>query len=142
LKFYWLFLAGCTTAIANPSIDDIGPFQDLLEVSLNEHFEFLGSQDESAYYLSYTVTHSETVRVTAVEGLLGENEVQQRRLLDVDLRVGSMELDNTHRQQGLWGVGKHFSARLPRQRFGGKQTRPMLTLRIRWPGFVGRIGFA
>jgi TldD protein len=113
LKFYWLFLAGCTTAIANPSIDDIGPFQDLLEVSLNEHFEFLGSQDESAYYLSYTVTHSETVRVTAVEGLLGENEVQQRRLLDVDLRVGSMELDNTHRQQGLWGVGKHFSARLP-----------------------------
>jgi predicted Zn-dependent protease len=113
LKLFWLFFASCTAAVANPSTDDGGPFQDLLHLSLNKHFEFLASQDEPAYYLSYTVTHSETVRLTAVEGLLGENEVQQHRLLDVDLRVGSMELDNTHRQQGLWGVGKHFSAKLP-----------------------------
>jgi predicted Zn-dependent protease len=45
--------------------------------------------------------------------MLGEVQHGHQRLLDVDLRVGSMALDNSHRQRGLWGGRKHHSVALP-----------------------------
>lgn len=102
-----------STAAANPTIDEQQEFQDLLQRSLSAHFEFLSVQDEPVYYLSYAVTHEHSLQITAVEGLLGERTQRESRIVDVDLRVGDLSMDNTHRQQGLWGAADHFDAALP-----------------------------
>jgi predicted Zn-dependent protease len=112
LKFLGFFLA-LGTAAANPSTNEHQAFQDVLQRSLTSHFEFLSAQDEPVYYLSYAVTQESSLRITAVEGLLGERTWKNARKVDLDLRVGSLSLDNTHRQQGLWGAGEHFSSALP-----------------------------
>jgi len=81
--------------------------------SLEENFSALSAQNEPVYFLSYSLTHADSLFISAVEGLLAEERQISRRLLDVDLRVGSMDLDNTHRQRGLWGGRKHHSEVLP-----------------------------
>jgi TldD protein len=112
LKFLGFFFA-LSTAAANPNFDEQQEFQDLLQRNLSAHFEFLSVQDEPVYYLSYAVTHEHGLQITAVEGRLGERTRRERRVVDLDLRVGDLSLDNTHRQQGLWSAGEHFDALLP-----------------------------
>src|SRR6185437_1610135 len=50
------------------------------------------------YFLSYTVRDTEYATVTAQYGALVGSSQQHMRLADVQMRVGSPELDNTHGQ--------------------------------------------
>src|SRR5262245_6149855 len=56
----------------------------------------LSKQPEPPYFLSYEITHTQSVSIEGAFGVLTSSDRDTRRLLDIDLRVGSYELDNTH----------------------------------------------
>lgn len=52
------------------------------------------------YYVSYQVTEVKSRSVTASFGAVESAESSDRRILDLDVRVGSYQLDNTHKLRG------------------------------------------
>jgi predicted Zn-dependent protease len=52
------------------------------------------------YFMSYQVTAKEQVNIQSTLGTILVNSHTKRRLLDVDVRVGSYQLDNTHPLRG------------------------------------------
>ncbi len=61
--------------------------------------------DPPPYLISYQVTDLQQVAITAQYGALQNNDSGHVRLLDVDVRVGDYQLDNTHRGSGGGGGG-------------------------------------
>jgi TldD protein len=57
----------------------------------------IGKADPPAYFLSYTVTDSDRSEVTGSNGALLSSAQQRSRWLEGQVRVGSYQLDNTHR---------------------------------------------
>ena len=57
----------------------------------------IGKADPPAYFLSYTVTDSDRSEVTGSNGALLASAQQRSRWLEGQVRVGSYQLDNTHR---------------------------------------------
>ena len=60
----------------------------------------LGQQEIPPYFLSYEITQQESVVVSAEFGALTHSDRRRGRYLDVDLRVGDHELDNTRQLRG------------------------------------------
>jgi len=52
------------------------------------------------YFLAYTVTDHESASVRAELGAIYNDSDSHRRILDVDVRVGDYQLDNTHKIRG------------------------------------------
>ncbi len=59
--------------------------------------------DPPPYLISYQVTDLQQYAITAQYGALQNNDSGRVRLLDVDVRVGDYQLDNTHRAGGGGG---------------------------------------
>lgn len=59
--------------------------------------------DPPPYFMSYHVTERHDVRITGAYGALRENSSHRGRMLDVDVRVGDYDLDNTHQIRGAYG---------------------------------------
>jgi len=59
--------------------------------------------DPPPYLIAYQVTDLQQVAITAQYGALQNNDSGRVRLLDVDVRVGDYQLDNTHRAGGGGG---------------------------------------
>jgi len=94
-----LLLALPCAAAAQTAASD--PLMSALRTELGRSFEKLRNAESSPlYYLGYEVYDSTSYGLSAREGAVSdENEDRQRRL-DVDARVGSPELDNTHELKG------------------------------------------
>jgi predicted Zn-dependent protease len=69
----------------------------LLQTTLNEATTQLASQAEPPYYLAYTLSESKKITLQGTHGADAGEEREHSRVLDIDLRVGSMRLDNTHK---------------------------------------------
>lgn len=68
---------------------------------MDREFAVLSALPEHpAYYLAYLVGESRTFQARARWGTLTGRNEDIRRQLDIDLRVGSPELDNTHNREG------------------------------------------
>lgn len=80
------------------------PLPPVLEALVKENARVYAAlsalPDRPVYYLSSAVTGTEQVRVVATFGGLAERHRERERLLDLDLRIGSPQLDQTHRQAG------------------------------------------
>jgi predicted Zn-dependent protease len=63
------------------------------------------AEDLRPYFLSYTVTDTASTTLQARLGAIQVEQEERSRLLDVDLRVGSHELDNTRQLRGGGGFG-------------------------------------
>ena len=98
---------------AEESLQEKNQVLDLLEEELLVHFEVLADQDPPAYFLSYSVNEAIGLSVSANGGRLGESRSHHERVVDADLRVGSMALDNLHVQPGVWKRPQSASADLP-----------------------------
>jgi len=61
----------------------------------------LKSQPSPPYFLSYAVTESHTSTFSASFGAMDGEETSANRILDIDLRVGSHNLDNTRSIRGV-----------------------------------------
>ncbi|MFH1689537.1 MAG: hypothetical protein ABIE42_04785, partial [Candidatus Eisenbacteria bacterium] len=102
-----LVLAVCVLAgLAVPSHAADAPF-DLLSVMREELdrslTNFADASEAPMYYLQYSVTDMHEYSLAVTNGGLNAPESYDHRYLDVDLRVGGMELDNTHEiRSGNW----------------------------------------
>lgn len=69
--------------------------------------------DPPPYLIAYQVTDLQQVAITAQYGALQNNDNGRVRLLDVDVRVGDYQLDNTHRGSGGGGGGYSGGGAMP-----------------------------
>jgi TldD protein len=82
-----------------------------MKAELARSMETFKTQPTPAYFLSYEITDDQTVSVNASFGNIIASLQDHQRLLDIDLRVGSYHLDNTH---PLRGAIPDFSALMNR----------------------------
>ena len=83
---------------------------------LYRSFEWLQNQDIPPYWIELAVTEIENQEIIASNGALQSNEKEAERVLDIDLRVGNYQLDNTHPMidGGFFGDEKtHFADNMP-----------------------------
>jgi len=97
-----LLLALCLCAAAKPDSEPTAPdIQGWLAAELDYSLEHLALPDGTKpYYLAYTVTERQLVALDASLGSVQRDQDYHRRFLDVDVRVGDHQLDNTHRLRG------------------------------------------
>ena len=68
---------------------------ETMESELERSLEVLAEQPDPVYFLSYEITEDKVVSVYGSFGAVGGWNESEQRGLDIDLRVGSPELDNT-----------------------------------------------
>lgn len=90
-----LILIGAVVSSAEPTILEFMQ-RELDRAMLN----LPKASDTPLYYLQYSVTEERTYRTSAVDGGFEAAKSSVRRYLDVDVRAGSMKLDNTHEIRG------------------------------------------
>ena len=73
------------------------PILAAVQEELNREMAVFGKTDPPAYFLSYTVTDNDRSEVTGSNGALLSSGQQRSRWLEGQVRVGSYQLDNTHR---------------------------------------------
>lgn len=54
------------------------------------------------YFISYSITETQYARIVASYGALRYSSKDRSRLLDIDVRVGDYNLDNSHRARGRY----------------------------------------
>ena len=72
------------------------PLFDAMKTELNRSLKILGEQDPAAYYIGYTVSDSQRATVSGSNGALLSSDETRNRWLEVTVRTGSYELDDTH----------------------------------------------
>ena len=87
------------------------PVLEAMKQELQRSVDTLSKQPTPLYFLSYEITENVRVSMAAAFGHFSGSSRGRQRLADIDLRVGSYDLDNTHTIRGRFG---RFS-----QRFGG-----------------------
>ncbi len=68
---------------------------------LDRSIQSLSGRERPPYFLSYTISDVRSTILAASFGAMESDAHVQRRILDVDLRVGSYELDNTRSIRGV-----------------------------------------
>ncbi|HCN05315.1 MAG TPA: hypothetical protein DIS79_06815 [Bacteroidetes bacterium] len=90
-----------TTTVSFSQKSGVSPVLDALDAELSRSMKFLGEQQTPPYFLSYAVTEIRTFSIGASFGAVDVDGTSHRRILDVDLRVGTHELDNTRSIRGV-----------------------------------------
>jgi predicted Zn-dependent protease len=88
------------------------PVTAALEQEIKRAFDLLKSKGSPApYFISYSVRENESLDIEASLGALRTTETNRSRLLDIDVRVGNYDFDNTHQIRGQRGSsgGQAFS---------------------------------
>lgn len=86
------------------------PLLLILGEELRRNAAALAEQHGSApYFLSYQAMDEQAVAIEASFGALVASTAERSRSLDVDVRVGTRKLDNTHRLRGDYDVSRDFS---------------------------------
>ncbi len=78
------------------SPDQKSPILDILKAENEREMASLGKTNEPAYYVAYQLVEQRIVSMDAEGGALVTDSDDTARNLDVDVRVGSPKLDNTH----------------------------------------------
>ena len=73
------------------------PLLAALQAELERSMKVLSAQDPAAYYLGYTITDTQRVDVSGSNGALLNSSENRNRWLEVAVRTGSYNLDDTHK---------------------------------------------
>jgi TldD protein len=73
------------------------PLLAAMQVELGRSMKTFGAQDPAAYYLGYTITDTQRVNVSGSNGALLNSDENRNRWLEVFVRTGNYQLDNTHK---------------------------------------------
>ena len=84
--------AAADSAQAKPS-----PLIGAMQTELDRDFPVLKAQDPPAYFIDYTVTDTQRAEVSGSNGALLSSSEGRNRWLQVAVRTGSYQLDNTHK---------------------------------------------
>lgn len=79
---------------------EVYPLLEAMKKEMKRTMDGLAKESTPPYFLSYAVTETKTIRMNAVFGNLKSTEHTLSRILDIDIRVGNHELDNTHTIRG------------------------------------------
>jgi TldD protein len=90
-------MPGSPAQAAQPAQAVPSPILGAVQQELDREMAVIGKADPPAYFLSYTVTDSQRSEVTGSNGALLSSQEQRSRWLEGQVRVGSYQLDNTHR---------------------------------------------
>src|SRR5262245_22856828 len=81
------------------------PVTRALEDELKRAMDVLGSKgDPAPYFISYVVNEVRSVEIDTSFGALRTSQSDHSRFLDVEVRVGDYQLDNTHQIRGQRGL--------------------------------------
>src|SRR6202171_6865295 len=85
------------------------PLLAALQAELERSMKALSALDPPAYYMGYTITETQRADVSGSNGALLNSNAARNRWLEVSLRTGKYELDNSHkvgeRQVASGGAG-------------------------------------
>jgi TldD protein len=73
------------------------PLLAVMQGELDRSFKTLSTQDPPAYYIGYTITDTQRAEVSGSNGALLSSNENRNRWLEVSVRTGSYDLDNTHK---------------------------------------------
>jgi TldD protein len=73
------------------------PLLAAMQAELDRSFKTLNQQDPKAYYIGYTVTETQRAEVSGSNGALLNSTENRNRWLEVAVRAGDYNLDNTHK---------------------------------------------
>ncbi len=73
------------------------PLLAALQVELDRSMKTLKTQDPPAYYLGYTITDTQRADVSGSNGALLTSNEARNRWLEVSVRTGNYNLDDTHK---------------------------------------------
>ena len=76
------------------------PLIPAMKTELERSMKTLGDQDPKAYFIGYTLTDSERATVSGSNGALLQTDTNRNRWLEISVRVGSYQLDDTHKVDG------------------------------------------
>jgi len=83
------------------------PLLQAMEEELQRSMNELGEKGEPPpYFISYSVTETEQTTLASSYGALRSSTSGRSRLLDIDVRVGDYQLDNTHEVRGAMPFGR------------------------------------
>ncbi len=85
----------------------------VLAAEVERSVEVLSQQPEPLHFLSYEITEQDQVAVVASFGSVTAQSSSRGRILDIDLRVGTKSLDNTHPVRNARGFGLMRPLRTP-----------------------------
>ncbi len=89
------------------------PVMDAMKAELERSLSTLKSQPVPAYYIGYQITETHNYMVSGEFGRLENNTENRRRQVDIDLRVGDYNMDNTREIRGEFNFGRFSSAPVP-----------------------------
>lgn len=107
-----LFLAATSLAQAAPpdTVAKKSPLLATLKAEMDRSMKVFSAQDPPAYYMGYTITDTQRAEVSGSNGALLNSNETRNRWLEVSVRAGSYDLDDTHkvgeRQQTTAGPGE------------------------------------
>jgi TldD protein len=84
-------------AADHPSQAAMPPVLSALQVELDRSFATLSKADPPTYFLSYTVSDRNYAEVSGSNGALLSSNQDRARWLEVETRVGTYQLDDTHK---------------------------------------------
>ena len=97
-----LLVCAVAAASAAPAADESFDLLSVMREELDRSMENLAhASDAPLYYLQYSVTDLHEYRLSVTDGGLNVPSESDHRYHDADVRVGSMELDNTHEIRGV-----------------------------------------
>jgi len=76
------------------------PLLGAMKAELDRSMKTLGALDPPAYYIGYTLTESQRASVQGSNGALLQSDESRNRWLEVSVRTGSYDLDDTHKIDG------------------------------------------
>lgn len=91
-------LAACTTTAP---AQQRSPVLRAMRTELDRSMRELASQTTPPYFLAYSITEVRSTMMSASFGAMDMDRSEARRVLDIDLRVGTHELDNTRSIRGV-----------------------------------------
>jgi len=95
-----LSCALCLAAAGLAQQTSPSPVLQAMKAELGRSMEKLKSQPVPPYYLSYEITENQSASVSAQFGKITSSNEGRSRILDIDLRVGDYNLDNTREIRG------------------------------------------
>ncbi len=87
-------------AAETDSVAKLSPAFGAMKAELDRSTKILGSQDPPAYYIGYTLTDSQRATISGSNGALLQSDENRNRWLEVTVRTGSYQLDDTHKIDG------------------------------------------
>jgi TldD protein len=73
------------------------PILAVMQAELDRSVKTLGGLNPPAYYIGYTITDTQRAEVSGSNGALLSSSENRNRWMEVSVRTGSYDLDNTHK---------------------------------------------